>query len=553
MVAEQIPIPKDNMAMSDEQVRMLLDGLLTGLGKKGGGDNEGNVKRVLEDKIFSRMTKYGGVEKDWKEWDFNLQLILHGVSSNIKRIFEVMEGTTLGENWDETMKGKIGAIAGVSAEAAMNLYLRLATEVFGQLCQLTEGEPNRLVRGAEGKNGFRAWMRLSERYNAKSPQSMLRKLQHLVKPPDVKQVKGMCKAIENWELGVRDWQTEYQVDFPEAFKLAISIGMCPQDLQDDLYKDNDIAGGKVKYTDIKEKIVRISMNRIAQDTPTPMDIGQVTSQEQMMAGAQWADEINWCGICGEDELEIDYIGGDSRCHQCGGKGHFARECPSGGKGKGKGEYKGKGNFKGKGKGDTGGYTGKGYQPYKGGKGYKGYKGEGKGKGEGRTKGGALVCFTCGKLGHKSDSCWTSVAEVGVDAEDEGIDIGGVWAMAVEVEDDEEEEKMIAAVEVEKEVVGKTGEVKKEVERKKKGNNLSRLGKDLSRTRKGYRKKFRCACVAKQRSYGGSGTPKVQSKEEVREKKKVMKEAKKRWKKEMKRKLKMKIRKAEKETIKKAEL
>ena len=57
--------------------------------------------------------------------------------------------------------------------------------------------------------------------------------------------------------------------------------MCPQDLQDDLYKDNDIAGGKVKYTDIKEKIFRVSMNRIAQDTPAPMDIGQVTTTEKM--------------------------------------------------------------------------------------------------------------------------------------------------------------------------------------------------------------------------------------------------------------------------------
>ena len=343
MVAEQTPIPGHNMSMNDEQVKMLLDGLLAGLGRKAGNGGDGDFKRVLEDKMFSRMSKYTGVEKDWKEWNFNFQLILHGASANIKKIFELMEGTTLGEEWDQTMKNKIGAIAGANQENAMNMYWRLATEVFGQLCLLTEGEPNRLVRGAEGKDGFRAWMRLSERFNSKSPQSMLRKLQQLVKPPDVKQVKAMCTAIESWEVRVRDWQTEYQVDFPEAFKLAISIGMCPQDLQDDLYKDNDIGGAKVKYKDIKEEIVMISMNRIAQDTPTPMEVGQVTAEEVQM-GEQWAEEIWWQN----DALEIDYVGSGTICHNCGGRGHMMRECPTM-KGKGKGEYKGKGkgnfNFK----------------------------------------------------------------------------------------------------------------------------------------------------------------------------------------------------------------
>jgi len=198
MVAEQIPIPQDNMSMSDEQVKMLLEGLLAGLGRKGGKGGESgdeDIKRVLEDKMFSRRKKYTGVEKEWKEWDFNFQLIVQGASFHIKNIFKLMEGTRLGEDWDQTIRNNISAIAGANIVKAMEIYERLGTELFGQLCLLTEGEPNRLVRGTDGKNGFRAWMKLSERYDNKSPQSMLRRLQHLVKPPEVKQVKGMCAAM----------------------------------------------------------------------------------------------------------------------------------------------------------------------------------------------------------------------------------------------------------------------------------------------------------------------------------------------------------------------
>ena len=41
MVAEQNPIPGSNMAMNDEQVKMLLEGLLAGLGRKGGKEGDG--------------------------------------------------------------------------------------------------------------------------------------------------------------------------------------------------------------------------------------------------------------------------------------------------------------------------------------------------------------------------------------------------------------------------------------------------------------------------------------------------------------------------------
>ena len=119
----------------------------------------------------------------------------------------------------------------------------------------------------------------------------------------------------------------------------------------------------------------------------------------------------------------------------------------------RGNFKGtKGNFKGDFKGGKGNSKGGDFKGTKGNfKGdQKGYKGTGKGlKGdEGKRKGRQypLVCFNCGKNGHKADSCWQAAKVVGeVTAEkdatgeqEEEIDIGGIWFIsAVEKESQDE--------------------------------------------------------------------------------------------------------------------
>lgn len=365
--------------------------------------------RKLEVKNFVRVNKFDGKESEFQDFAFQMKL---AVKTTNREAFQMLEETC--QQKEPINSGQLLEERRRKSDLGVNVdYEKLSFEFYDILGMSVTGEALTIVRGVHDMNGAEAWRRLNRRYAPRTPARTLVKLMDVLNPGKAKTVHELAHMLEVWELKVNVLEKDFSENIGQKIRAAVLLGMCMQELQDIIVQRTE---NIEEYSKVKDVVMNFIDNRKSHCTPSPMDIGQcyLDGGDQQF---QWSEDV------GEQYEEIGVIGKGASCYNCGGQGHYARDCgtPKGkGKGKGgkgmqKGEYGQKGMFQ------------KGNFDKNGGKGYE--KGKGKGKGKAGFTG---ECWRCGKVGHRQDQCRVRIEYVdevnNEDYESGEVEeqIGGVW-------------------------------------------------------------------------------------------------------------------------------
>jgi hypothetical protein len=354
----------------------------------------GGQQRRRIDARHVRVQEFAGKPEDWSDWAFALK---RSIRAQSKTAFDLLAKVEqLSDDVDELdLTEEEDAVSG---------------ELYDILCQMCRGEALTVIRNVPECQGGRAWQKLFRKHNPKTVARMIKLLGEVTAPGKVADVREVESFLNKWEGRVAILEKEFQEVFTEAMRIAIVVHTMPIEIQEYIYanlpKDLTKDGS---FKDVAYKIWVIAGNKAAmmKGGPVPTDIGFVSGEDDVKTDEQDEDE------------DVNAIGMNSQCFNCGGRGHGRRECPTPPKGYGKGAGE-KSGGKGSGKdGQKGGWV-KG----RGGKAMHEY-----GKSAGKGMGYQGTCFNCGIVGHKKAECRKAPMRTNAIEEiqdDEVVDTGAVW-------------------------------------------------------------------------------------------------------------------------------
>ena len=292
--------------------------LVNSAGRSQGSQDRREPKTILEEVKYKRMDTFAGSKEGWGDWSFVFKATTRSVSL---AAFQLLTFT-------ERANGPISEDALNSTFMDVNVE-KVSGELYDILVTLCKGEALAIVRSETEMGGFAAWQKLHLEY---SPRTMARAMQSMaeaIQPPKVSQLKEFETSIRAWEEKLRVLERDFDERISAKMKMAILANMLPANLQDWIYQQGE---SMADYGSMLDKLRALVQNRLS-----------LTSQKHVGG----VEEHHWCNEEEEwHEDDINAVGASVQCHKCEGWGHYSRECPSKGKGKGAAKGGGKGLSKG---------------------------------------------------------------------------------------------------------------------------------------------------------------------------------------------------------------
>ena len=407
MTAEQVQQFIEGVAKNTETVTNALNQLASLAAKSAEHPNldSHRRKRMLDEKGFSRVSKFSHGEDKWSDWAWEFKISVGTQCAGMKALMEYVET----HEYEST--AQIRGSSEQDNKKADEVKLETTTiELYEMLVLMTEGESRLIVKSVKNNDGLMAWHKLHVQYNRRTLARLMRVHREVMHPKSSRALGDLVSNILAWEERWRKMMRELPNDqkVPPLWQMGALLEICPDNIQDAVYQKLDEIGED--YERMKQLIITTTTNTLERNGPVPMEIGSAQKEN-------------------DESVDVDAIRREMVCYTCGGQGHGSWQCPRGDKGKGKGPQ---GPFASKGfsgKGESKGFGGKASWHRKGSRYPTGAKGE---KGSGKGKGFQGTCFKCWKVGHKAFECQEVEYEEDADSHAHGDETewpcDGLWTV-----------------------------------------------------------------------------------------------------------------------------